>query len=430
MPRLSHRHIFTFFLPLALSWVFMGFEAPIASSIMSRLPAQELNMAAWYMVFSLALWIESPVIDLLATSTTLSKNRGHYLGLTRFTQAMMLWTGLFHAVLVLTPLYGSIMNNLGYPAEVVAHGRLALIIMIPWSPLIGWRRYLQGILIRHKRTRMVGLGTAVRVCTLGFLGFLLYKFTYLPGVIVAATAIVCSVGAEALFAHIVSRSTIRDRFWEARDDEVLSFSRLARFHLPLTLTTMVTMLTYPSIGRALNAAPDSIRALAAWNVTMGLLFLFRSMTFALTEVVIALHDGHESARTLARFCFNTGAAATLVMVGMSLTGIDVMVITRLIGANQEVASDAHVAFLTASLTPLICAMQSYVRGMLTAYHLTVSRLAAVGVGYAVLVAMLVIGVFAGWPGLVNAGVAFTVSAAAELSALAYSWRRGLRRLAV
>ena len=290
---LTQREILRFYYPLALSWIFMALEAPIAGGIMGRLPEAKLNLAAWYVLFGLALWVESPVIDLLATSTTLSKNRLHYLALTRFTWTLALWVTAIHALLALTPLYGVVMQLMNASPQLAEQGRVAFAIMIPWSALIGWRRYRQGILIRHGHTRLVGIGTAVRVATVAGSGLLFFYFSSLPGTQVAALALICSVGAEALFAHFASRRQVHALLAKSGpEDEPLTTSRLLAFHLPLTATTMVTMAGFPLIAFALNQTRDSVLSLAAWNVAMALLFMMRAITFALTEVVITLDTHH------------------------------------------------------------------------------------------------------------------------------------------
>ncbi|MFY9232952.1 MAG: hypothetical protein WAO58_00660 [Fimbriimonadaceae bacterium] len=427
---LTQRRIFKFFLPLALSWIFMAFEAPIAHGFIGRLPNAEINLAAWYLIFTVALWVESPVIDLLATSTTLSKNHQHYVTITRFTQLLMLWASVIHAIFALPPVFDFIMITLlNADPRVAAAGHTAFAIMIPWSALIGWRRYLQGILIRYDMTRWVGYGTAVRVCTVFLTGGGLYMWSALGGAEVAAIAIVASVGAECLFAHIASRPAVSKHL--AKDaptqESPLTFAKLARFHLPLTATTMIMMLAFPLIGRALNEAPDRVESLAAWNITIGLLFMMRSITFALTEVVITLADSERSIRQLRRFCLYVGLFMTVLLGIVTATHLDENYFRGVIQAPLAIAVTAHVGVMAALFTPFIGAVQSYVRGMLTAQHLTASRLTAVVVGTLVLAAMLLVGVRLGWPGMINAGAAITVSMAAELAILGWSWTVGSKR---
>lgn len=70
---LSTRRIARAWWPLAASWLLMGAEAPILSAVVARLADPEINLAAYSgIVFPLSLIIESPIIMLLAASTTLS----------------------------------------------------------------------------------------------------------------------------------------------------------------------------------------------------------------------------------------------------------------------------------------------------------------------------------------------------------------------
>ena len=124
----------------------MGLEGPICEGVINRLPRPEINAAAWPVLMALAIWIESPVIDLLSTSTTLAKDRQRYELISRFVWYLMLWVTVAHAAIVLSPIYHVITENLmGVKPEVADTARGALVILIPWSALIGWRRYGIGL---------------------------------------------------------------------------------------------------------------------------------------------------------------------------------------------------------------------------------------------------------------------------------------------
>src|SRR3990172_7197941 len=136
--------------PLAASWMLMGAELPALSAVVARMPDPKINLAAYGgVVFPLALIIESPIIMLLAASTALSKDMASYLKLRRF---MMVSGGLltaFHALLAFTPLYYVVVEGiLGVPQEIVQPARLGLMIMLPWTWSIAYRRFNQGALVR------------------------------------------------------------------------------------------------------------------------------------------------------------------------------------------------------------------------------------------------------------------------------------------
>jgi progressive ankylosis protein len=428
---LTHRLILKFYSPLAFSWIFMALEGPVSIGLISRLPNAQVNTAAFLVVMGLALWIESPVIDLLSTSTTLAKNRQHFVRLSGFVWWIIAWVTVLHALVSATPVYGWLTGSvLNIPEPVARAAQPALIIMIPWSAFIGWRRYLQGILIRYRETRLIGMGTLLRVCTMLGTGSLLYWFMRWPGTMVAASALMASVIAEAIFVHVASRATIKKEFVYAPDTPdvpPLQYGKLLAFHLPLTATTMVMFLGNPSVSWALAQSPGKVLAMASYQVASSLLFLYRTIVFALPEVVITLYKDADTARVLRNFCIIVGAGASAALVLSWVVGLDQFIFTRILGADRETAAMARLAFIAGAALPLIGALQSYVRGMLTAHHLTAVRFLAVGVSIAVLLGMLTLGVHLRWTGVLNAAAGLTTALIVELGVLAWALKVGLRK---
>jgi len=420
---LSRQAIFRFYLPLAVSWLFMGLEGPVCVGVISRLPGEQVNAAAFLVMMSLAIWIESPVIDLLSTSTTLTKNRASFAIISKFTWWMMAWVTLAHGIVVFTPLYGLVTEQLlGIRHEVAAAARPGLMVMLPWSAFIGWRRYLQGILIRNGQTKAIGFGTTLRVATIAIGALGLYATTTWPSVIIASTALLLSVMVETTFVHLFSRRTIREHLHEPTDaDQPLSMAKLAAFHFPLTATTMVKLIVSPVIAAGLARTPDSVLSLAAFQTAGSVIFLFRAIAFCLPEVVIALYQDEQAKVQLRRFCLTVGLAASGAMLLLSALGLDRVFLIQVLDAEPELAEVGHWVFLAMSLSPLLDAVQAYVRGVLTKHHLTLSRMVAVAVSTAVLVGMVSFGVAQRWSGPTLAGATITTSLLAEFAVLAASW---------
>lgn len=402
----------------------MSVEGPLSVALISRLPKAEVSTAAFQILMGLALWIESPIIDLLSTSTTLAKTRQNYVELSRFVWWLIGTVTFVHVVLVFTPLFSIVTEQLmGVPANVAHEARIGLAVMIPWAGFIGWRRYLQGLLIRNGRTKLVGAGTAIRVATMFTSAFVLFFTVHLPSVQIAGISLICAVGAESTFAHWATRDTIRRRYSHDTQGEPLTMRKLRHFHLPLTATTMMTMLSTPLVSAALARAPFSIAQLAGYQVAITLVWLMRTTVYALPEVVITLYRDEASAEALRKFCIRLGLIASGTMAVIWASGLDKLFFGKVLGAKADIVSIAHLAFIAAVLTPLVGACQSYVRGMLTAHHLTVSRLLAVGVSVATLVASLVASILLHVNGVVAAGICITGSYIAELVVLAIAWRR-------
>ena len=189
---LSTRRVLQTWWPLAASWLLMAAEGPAMGAVVARLAEPRIHLAAWGgIVWPLALLIESPIIMLLSASTALSKDWDSYRKLRRF----MMWAGaaltLLHILVACTPLYYLVVVRIiGAPAEIVEPARIGMIIMIPWTWAIAYRRFNQGALIRFGHTRAVGLGTVIRLTAGGTVMAIGYLIHDLPGIVVATGAII------------------------------------------------------------------------------------------------------------------------------------------------------------------------------------------------------------------------------------------------
>lgn len=427
---LSTRDILRLYWPLALSWVLMSVEAPVCSRVIAvHQGSAEINLAAYQIFFTLAMWFESPVIDLLSTSTTLVKGRSTHAKLKRFTLGLMFWVTVIHALVALTPIFDWICGAvLKVEPGVARAARPGFIAMLPWSAAIGWRRYLQGILISRGKTRSVGLGTLVRVLTVSTTAFGLTLLTTLPAAVVVGLVLISGVLAEALFIHLASREAVRmtDLVDDTLDGAVLDLRKLYKFHVPLTLTTLVSLAGPPSVAAAIDRLPNPVVTLAAFQLSNSFLWMLRSFTYALPEVVITLYRNADSARVLRNFSVKVGSIAAGFTAIVGFSGLATLYFTGPLQAPPDVARVAAFGVSLGVAMPAIAAAQSYIRGMLTAHHLTISRFMATGIGVAVLVATLVVGVHLHGDGMVVSVIGPTLAMVAELVVLIYFWN-GARR---
>jgi hypothetical protein len=424
---LTNRRILTVFAPLAASWLMMAAELPICTAVVNRGPDPELNAAALLGLVSMALFIESPVIDLLTTSTTLGTSAPAYRSIRRFTLWLMALTGFVHALVALTPLYDLITQGLlRWPQEVSEAARAPMVCLIPWSPAIGWRRHVQGMLIRAGQTRVIGIGTGLRMATIALVSIALFQSGRFSGVMVAALALVVSVIVEAGFIELASRRPLRSASILPHDGEEIEWKALVKFHWPLTAATLVFMATLPVTSSALAQSPDRILAMAAWQTSLSLGFPLRTIVFALPEVVISLSMVPRGPERLFRFCLSVGGCLTGLALALAALRMDERFFTSVMGAPALIAREAHRAILLTCALPLIQAATGYLRGMLTARLNTMARLNSTIVQSVVLVLGLGAGLALGWPGVVVAALAVVASVFAEWAVLGMAWSRSSR----
>jgi hypothetical protein len=342
----------------------MSAELPALSAVVARLPQPEINLAAYGgVVFPLALIIESPIIMLLAASTTLSKDAPSYRLVYRWmmtTSASL--TGL-HLLVAFSPIFDWIaIKILAAPVEIIEPARLGLQIMFPWTWSIAYRRFHQGVLIRFGRSNAVTTGTVIRLTVDLLVLGLGYAFK-LPGIVTATLAVACSVISEALYIGIVVRPVLSGPLAAAQPvNPPLSSVSFLRFYFPLVLTSLLTLIANPIISASINRMPDTLPSLAAWPVVSGLLFAFRALGIALNEVVVALLDEPGAARVLRRFTHYLAVGTFLGLVLIVITPLANLWFVNVSALAPGLASLARNSLWFTLLLPPMSALQSWYQG--------------------------------------------------------------------
>lgn len=421
---MSQRKILVFWLPLFASWLLMTMEGPFVSAVINRLPNEVIMLAAMGIVTSLSVTIESPIINLLATSTALSRDRASYLLLRKFTVHWMVFLTAVTFLLAFTPLFEVvIVQLLNVPDDVAVWVRPGLRIMLFWSAAIAWRRFLQGIMIRYDRTRSVAWGSVVRLVSSGGTALLLSLVTDWAGVIIGACSLMAGVIAEASYATLAVRPILANDLSPespAATTPVLTYKALFWFHLPLGMTSLLTLLVQPLVAFSLARSPNPTLSLAAWPITFQFMLIARAAAFALPEVVIALSDGEATFKPLRRFSLSLTAASTILMalfLATPLIGFYLLVVQDLTAPVAAMAREGLLIFLALpGLTTLI----SWLRGLLIDARATRAVNGGMAINVIVTAAFLFLGLSQNWPGINSAAIALTMAAVAEF---VFLWRR-------
>ncbi len=145
----------------------MAVEGPFIAAIIARLADPKFNLAAYGVAFAFALLVEAPVIMIMSASTALVEDASSFRRLRNFTYALSAGvTGVMLLLLVPSVFRFVMQDAIALPNEVARPTYVALWILLPWPGAIGYRRFYQGLLIRHGRTRLVAYGTVLRLATM------------------------------------------------------------------------------------------------------------------------------------------------------------------------------------------------------------------------------------------------------------------------
>jgi hypothetical protein len=342
-PRLRASTIILFWLPLAATWLMMALEGPYVAAIVARMPAAEHSLAAYGVSLALAWLIESPIMMLLSAATALVHGRESYLALRRFAFLLNGLVTLGMCVLAIPQVFAYVGETLiGLPHEISRLAHLSTVIMIPWPAAIGYRRFYQGILVRHHLTRRVAYGTVIRLTTMTITATALAMKSDFSGAAIGAAAMLSGVVAEAFASRWMANGLVKTLMTqEETTGSLQTMGEIARFYFPLALTSMLSMALGPLVTFGLGRGRAPIESLAVWPVVQATAFIFRSGGIAFQEVGIALSGKHdEHAPEVRRVAMLLGGASSVALALVAFTPLEVIWFQRVSGLSDHLASFA------------------------------------------------------------------------------------------
>ncbi|MBC8244750.1 MAG: hypothetical protein H8E20_10190, partial [Verrucomicrobia bacterium] len=309
---------------------------------------------------------------------------------------------------------------LGVEGDIHEASRLGMIVMPPWPWAIAHRRFNQGVLIRFGRSRAVTWGTLVRLAadvTVLLICCALAKRVDLPqlGIIAATAAVSAGVVAEAVYAAWIVRPVVRDVLPGERTAEPpLDRRRFLSFYVPLALSPLLGLAAQPMLTAGISRMPSPTESLAILPALNGFTFLFRSVSLAFLEVVVALVERPGGYAALRRFaCW-----AALGVFGLQL----LIVATPLAngwfgtvsGLNPVLAKLASQAVWAALMLAAFGFGSSFFQGLLVHSHNTRSVTESVMAFLLVIVAGLTVGAHGDWlAGAIFAYIIYSLGQAAQ-----------------
>lgn len=424
---MRQRDVLWFWLPLFASWLLMTAEGPIISASINRLPNEVIMLAAQGIVISLSVTIESPIINLLATSTALVKDRASFELVRRFTIHWMIGLTAVTAIIAFTPVFDFIIITLlGTPDEIAFWVRPGMQIMTFWSAAIAWRRFLQGVLIHFNQPRKMAWGTAIRLVVSGGVVIALSSWTALSGVINGTIALMVGVVAEAIFATVAVRPLLQNELsvtLSPAAGEPLTYRELFWFHLPLAGTSLLLLLVQPMVTFTLARLDSPTDNLAAWPIVFQIMLMARAAALALPEVVIALTKGPDTFAPVRRFSMNLALVVTVVLGLFIMTPAAGFYIFRVQDMTEVVGGLAHSNLIFFLLFPALTTIASWLRGLLISHRATRDVNVGMGVNMVITAVILAIGLLQQWPGLLTAAIALNLALIWEIIYLARRTQR-------
>ena len=364
---LGYADIFRFWLPLGVMWMIMAIEQPAITAAIARLEDAEIHLAAFGVTMSLALVIESPVLQMLSAATALAKSRTAYLDLLRFMHLLALSLTAVHLLLAATPLGRIVFEHLlGVPQEVVEVTRTPLLIMTPFTAAVGYRRLWQGVLIRNGKTKAIALTTVIRLGATAIVLIVGLKRRSMNGSSLAALAITVGVMVGAIVSYFYFRVWVRDSLQDGDSDpsRATNIKSLLSFYIPLAMTSSIYLLGRPIVTYGIARSENAFRSLAVWPVLNGFIFMFNSLAISLQEVVIALLEQNPANRKrIANFTSVLAISLSALLFISIAAPIRNLWFARINGLPDYLVDLTRWPLLVLALVPAISTLKSWYRGL-------------------------------------------------------------------
>lgn len=396
---LTTRRILNFWLPLAGTWLMMSVEGPFLAAVIARMPEPTENLAAYGIAFVLALIIESPVIQFLSASTALVKDRGTYVSMRRFAYRANVALTLLLVVILLPPVFDTLaLSVLKLPDNVASLTHTALFLLLPWPGAIGYRRFHQGLLVRNNLTRLVAVGTALRVISMAITALLAIRYLPLSGASVGALALSTGVIFEALatglMTHLV-RGDLRFRGAEIRAKDEISQREILSFYTPLAMTSVLTLGVQPLVTFFLGQSRFPLESLALFPVVQAFTFIFRSLGMSFQEVGIALMGEHgEFYRELRSFVVRLALFSSAALAFVAFTPLATVWYQHVTGLPEELIQLALPPTQILAILPALTVTISFQRALLVNFRRTRPMTGATVTEIAGIALVLFVGIYA------------------------------------
>ncbi len=157
----------------------------------------------------------------------------------------------------------------------------------------------------------------------------------------------------------------------------LTLKQLGVFYWPLAFTPLITLATLPIVSAALSRMPQALESLAVWPVLGGLSFVFRSVGFAMQEVVVALYDRPHFLIPLRQFVgwLSLGTSGLLLLI--AATPLSTLWFETGAGLTPELSALASTAVWLVVIFPAFSPWESLYQGELVSRRMSTSITQAV-----------------------------------------------------
>ena len=351
----------------------MAVEGPFLTAIIARMIEPEYNLAAYGVAYAFALIVESPVIMMMSASTALVKDKISFAKLRTFAFTVGGIMTLIMLLITIPDIFYFLSISIIKLPEKVAHlAHTALQLLLPWPGSIAYRRFYQGIMIKHNATRKVAYGTLVRVAAMSGTALFIYLNFDVDGVVIGSSALSMGVLCEAIASKFMAVDLIKSLKQQEpeKDAENLSYKGIINFYYPLALTSIISLAVHPMVTFFMGQSRMALESLAVLPVIDSLVFIFRAMGISYQEVGIALIKNKQTYIAVRNFMMGLALLLVVCLSIISLSPISGLWFSDVSGLSQTLTEFSRTPLIIYSIFPALTCFIGFQRAILVSVRNT------------------------------------------------------------
>jgi hypothetical protein len=382
----SGHGLFLFYLPLALTAMMMNVSSTVINSFISKMPDALPELAAFAAAFAISSFTHSPVFAVQQIAIRQARSR-------RNTELMLLLFVVFSIFIIglnlslaLTPLGDLLFGGLiGVSDQVIAIAKDCILGFIPLPFIILFRGTLQGLIINRKRTRMISVGTAMRLLLMFLAFYALMALNMRISAPLAALILSLGVLLETLILFPAASNIFKALPLAAEEDK--NTRQMLSFAWPLILS----MVLWTSSGFFISViVGHSLQRDAALAIT-GIVYssigwLLASPTKPIMQMAMIYSGNSISMQRVQRFAAFLVLGLSGILFTLQFSPVNTYVFTQIFYLPLQLREVAIQAALIITFYPLFIAQRGFLQGYLIFFERTKPISMAAGVRVLILAA--------------------------------------------
>ena len=355
--------------PLLFSKLFIVSEIFICAVAVARFDNPKFNQAALSgLILPLGFLYESIIYDFVSASTALSKNANCLKVLSRYFFYLCSALTIFGVLVFVSPLVDYLISDVFNSSKEIADlAKPALPLLILWPWVVGYRRLLQGVMIRSGRSDLVGIFSCIRVIFLCFALYLTYLINIFPGAYSSTLALTISVCVEVVLVYFAFNRMQKQGQIVEVEAELLTIKQVHSFYLPLIFSSFVHHFSLSLASWAMFNMTNSILSLSVWGAISGIIWLLATFGHSYVDAVIYFAQQSVDRKVLRNFSLLIALVTSfIIFIILYLPPVHQIIFLKILKLNAEQLIVAENAMLFAILLPSIRCLISVPQGYLIA----------------------------------------------------------------